>query len=294
MPGSGFRFSFHFSFEGVVANLGGISAGGVPARPRRVEGARKCLSQLGLIAEARTGIPLGTLPVGLAGVWNWRGRVGKVDGPDGTRLDEKGLVNDFTRITFEDREVTIWYDRNVHDNPDKSGSVSHARNSFAKELRSLGANVRFCDLPADDVSVNGPDDYAAMHGLAAALCAAFAIAAWAQPPVAGVYDVIIRGGRVVDGTGNPWFAADVAIKGGRIAAVSNTLTTATAARVIDAAGLVVAPGFIDLHTHSDTSLLADANAQSKVRQGVTIYVLGESTSVAPRIPPATRRGRGCC
>src|SRR5262245_6057033 len=122
----------------------------------------------------------------------------------------------------------------------------------------------------------------AKHVLAAALCAAFAIAVWAQPAAPGAYDVIIRGGRIVDGTGNPWFAADVAIKGGRIAAVSNGLGNATASRVIDAAGLVVAPGFIDLHTHSDTSLLADANAQSKVRQGVTVDVLGESTSVAPR------------
>src|SRR5262245_48849466 len=117
----------------------------------------------------------------------------------------------------------------------------------------------------------------AKHGLAAALCAAFAIAVSGQPAAPGHYDVIIRGGRVVDGTGNPWFAADVAIKGGRIAAISNRLTTATAARVIDAAGLAVAPGFIDLHTHSDTSLLADANAQSKVRQGVTVDVLGERT-----------------
>jgi N-acyl-D-aspartate/D-glutamate deacylase len=104
---------------------------------------------------------------------------------------------------------------------------------------------------------------------------------WAQP---APYDVVIRGGRIVDGTGNPWFAGDVAIKGGRIAAVGSAgrLANATAARVIDTTGLVVAPGFIDLHTHSDTSLLADANAQSKVRQGVTVDVLGESTSVAPR------------
>jgi N-acyl-D-amino-acid deacylase len=119
----------------------------------------------------------------------------------------------------------------------------------------------------------------AKHVLSAALCAALAIAVSAQP---APYDVIIRGGRIVDGTGNPWFAADVAIKGGRIAAVSNRLANASAARVIDGAGLVVAPGFIDLHTHSDTSLLADASAQSKVRQGVTLDVLGESTSVAPR------------
>jgi N-acyl-D-amino-acid deacylase len=95
------------------------------------------------------------------------------------------------------------------------------------------------------------------------------------------YDVLIRGGHVVDGTGNPWFAGDVAIKNGRIAAVGR-LPNATATRVVDGSNRIVAPGFIDLHTHSDTSLLADGTAQSKVRQGVTLDVLGESTSVAPR------------
>src|ERR1044071_4810997 len=117
------------------------------------------------------------------------------------------------------------------------------------------------------------------HAFVAALGCALAIGVWAQAPVS--YDVIIRGGRIVDGTGNPWTTGDVAIKGGRIAAVGS-LRGATAPRVVDATGLVVAPGFIDLHTHSDTSLLADPYAQSKVRQGVTIDVVGESTSVAPR------------
>jgi len=95
------------------------------------------------------------------------------------------------------------------------------------------------------------------------------------------YDVLVRGGHIVDGTGNPWFAADVGIRNGRIVAVGR-LGNATASRVVDATGRVVAPGFIDLHTHSDISLLADGTAQSKVRQGVTLDVLGESTSVAPR------------
>jgi N-acyl-D-aspartate/D-glutamate deacylase len=98
---------------------------------------------------------------------------------------------------------------------------------------------------------------------------------------APAYDVLIRGGRIVDGTGNPWFAADVGIKGGRVVAVGN-LASATAARLIDASGRIVSPGFIDLHTHSDLTLLADGTAQSKVRQGVTLDVMGESTSVAPR------------
>jgi N-acyl-D-aspartate/D-glutamate deacylase len=95
------------------------------------------------------------------------------------------------------------------------------------------------------------------------------------------YDLVIRGGHVVDGTGNPWFAADVAIRGDRIAAVG-WLGNARGSREIDARGLVVAPGFIDLHTHSDLPLLNDGNGESKVRQGVTLDVIGESTTVAPR------------
>src|SRR4029078_10480052 len=94
---------------------------------------------------------------------------------------------------------------------------------------------------------------------------------------AAAYDVLIRGGRIVDGTGNPWHAGDVAIKGGRIAAVGN-LPAATATRVIDASGRIVSPGFIDLHTHSDLTLLADGTAQSKVRQGGTLGITGGTTA----------------
>ncbi len=100
----------------------------------------------------------------------------------------------------------------------------------------------------------------------------------AQQPA---YDLIIRGGHIVDGTGNPWFSGDVGVKGDRIATVGN-LANATATRVIDATGLVVAPGFIDMHTHSDLPLLSDGNAESKVREGVTLDVIGEATTVAPR------------
>jgi N-acyl-D-amino-acid deacylase len=97
----------------------------------------------------------------------------------------------------------------------------------------------------------------------------------------GPYDLLITGGRVVDGTGNPWFHADVGIRGDRIVAVGD-LEGADANRTIDATGLVVAPGFIDLHTHSDGALLRDGTAQSKVRQGVTLDIAGESSSMAPR------------
>src|SRR5439155_3910982 len=112
----------------------------------------------------------------------------------------------------------------------------------------------------------------------AALIVVVVAGAAAQP---GSYDIVIRGGHIVDGSGNPWFAGDVAIRNGRIAAVGR-VPNAAAARTIEARGVVVSPGFIDLHTHSDIAVLADGIAQSKVRQGVTLAVMGESTSVAPR------------
>jgi N-acyl-D-amino-acid deacylase len=95
------------------------------------------------------------------------------------------------------------------------------------------------------------------------------------------FDVLIRGGQVLDGTGTPARRADVAIRGDRIVDVGS-LEGRTARRTINANGLIVAPGFIDLHTHSEMPLLADGRAESKVRQGVTVDVMGESTSVAPR------------
>jgi N-acyl-D-amino-acid deacylase len=94
------------------------------------------------------------------------------------------------------------------------------------------------------------------------------------------YDVIIRGGHVIDGAGNPWIKADVGIRAGHIARIGR-LDGAPAARVIDATGQVVTPGFIDMHTHSEYVLLYDGNAQSKIRQGVTTEVFGEATSPGP-------------
>lgn len=94
------------------------------------------------------------------------------------------------------------------------------------------------------------------------------------------YDLLIRGGRVVDGSGNPWFRGDVAVRDGRIAVVARSIA-APAARVIDAEGLAVAPGFIDIHSHSDYLLLEDGDAQSKIRQGVTTEILGEGSSPGP-------------
>jgi len=94
------------------------------------------------------------------------------------------------------------------------------------------------------------------------------------------FDILIRNGRIADGTGNPTFHSDLAIRNGRIAALGK-LTGRTAARTIDAMGLVVAPGFIDMHNHSDEAVLADGNAESMIRMGVTSMILGEGSSAAP-------------
>src|SRR4051812_17974016 len=106
---------------------------------------------------------------------------------------------------------------------------------------------------------------------------ALLIAACPAPAEEAKYDLLIFGGRVVDGTGNPWFVGDVAVRGDRIVAVGR-VPAGAAARTIDAHGLIVAPGFIDMHAHSDFLLLEDGSAPSKVRQGVTTEVLGEGNS----------------
>jgi N-acyl-D-amino-acid deacylase len=103
----------------------------------------------------------------------------------------------------------------------------------------------------------------------------------APTPAAEPFDLLIRGGRIVDGTGNPWFQGDVAIRGDRIAAVGRIVEEAPAKRTIDAKGLIVAPGFIDMHSHSDWTLFEDGAAPSKLRQGVTTEVLGEDSSGGP-------------
>ncbi len=93
------------------------------------------------------------------------------------------------------------------------------------------------------------------------------------------FDVLIRDGRIVDGTGNPAYVGDLGIRGGRVVAMGRL--AGRAARTIDATGLTVAPGFIDIHTHSDYTILVDGNAESMVRQGVTTMILGEGESVSP-------------
>ena len=103
-------------------------------------------------------------------------------------------------------------------------------------------------------------------------------------PAGGAYDVVIEGGRIVDGTGNAWFHGDLGIRGDRIATITpaGMLRSASAARRIDAKGLVVAPGFIDIQGHSRGAFLSgDARVVSKVMMGVTTEIMGEGATNAP-------------
>ena len=99
------------------------------------------------------------------------------------------------------------------------------------------------------------------------------------------FDVLIKNGFVIDGTGSSEFPADIGISNGKITAIENygILNDDSALKVIDAKGLKVTPGFIDIHSHTDTSLFINPNAESKIRQGVTTEVAGQDgSSVAPR------------
>ncbi len=101
-----------------------------------------------------------------------------------------------------------------------------------------------------------------------------------QAAPAATYDLVIANGRVVDGTGAPWFEADIGIVGDRIRSVGE-LGAAKARARIDAAGLVVAPGFIDLLGQSEFNVLVDSRAASKITQGITTEITGEGASIAP-------------
>jgi hypothetical protein len=97
------------------------------------------------------------------------------------------------------------------------------------------------------------------------------------------YEFLIQGAKVVDGSGNPWFIGDVALKGKQIAAVAPTgrISTNQAQEVIAADGLVVCPGFIDIQSHSITPLMVDGRSLGKITQGVTTEIMGEAWTPAP-------------
>jgi N-acyl-D-amino-acid deacylase len=112
------------------------------------------------------------------------------------------------------------------------------------------------------------------------MVAALAAGTAAVSPQAPRFDIVIAGGRVIDGTGAPWVRADVGVRGDRIEAIG-TLRAEDGAVAIDAQGLVVSPGFIDMLGQSEFNLLVDNRAASKIYQGVTTEITGEGGSIAP-------------
>lgn len=108
--------------------------------------------------------------------------------------------------------------------------------------------------------------------------------AFASPVFSQQFDLIISGGRVVDGSGDPWFYADVGVKGDAITALGN-LSAASATRRIDGTGLIVAPGFIDIHTHARRGIFRNPAAENYIRQGVTTLMEGPDGSSPLPIAP---------
>lgn len=102
-----------------------------------------------------------------------------------------------------------------------------------------------------------------------------------QPAESSPFDLVIMNGKIVDGTGNPWYYGDIGIRGDRIAVIGK-LGGAPAKERIDASGLVVAPGFIDMLGQSEIALLVDNRAISKLSQGITTEITGEGGSIAPQ------------
>jgi N-acyl-D-amino-acid deacylase len=102
----------------------------------------------------------------------------------------------------------------------------------------------------------------------------------AQEKSPATYDIVITNGRIIDGSGSPWYSGDIGIRDGRIAAIGN-LAAAQRARTIDAHGMVAAPGFIDMLGQSELTILVDPRLPSKIFQGITTEITGEGSSAAP-------------
>ncbi|MGA2596374.1 MAG: D-aminoacylase [Bryobacteraceae bacterium] len=100
---------------------------------------------------------------------------------------------------------------------------------------------------------------------------------------AQTFDLVIRNGHIIDGTGSPWYSGDIGIRDGRVAAIG-VLSSAQAKRTIDAKGMVVAPGFIDMLGQSEMSILVSPHLPSKIFQGITTEITGEGNSIAPLDP----------
>ena len=132
-------------------------------------------------------------------------------------------------------------------------------------------------------------------GVAAAVILTLPVGTLSQAQ-APAFDLVVRGGRVVDGTGSPWFVADVGIKGDTIVAVAPRLEAGNA-QVIEAQGLVVSPGFIDVHSHSEAradgqDIIGNPGAENNVRQGVTTVFASPDGGGSVRVAiPRSFRGR---
>ncbi len=104
--------------------------------------------------------------------------------------------------------------------------------------------------------------------------------AWAAPPPQAqqpAYDLLIRDGRIVDGTGSPWYRADLAVRGDAIVRIAPQIDL-PAPRVVDARGQIVSPGFVDIHTHARRGIFEVPTADNYVRQGVTTIIEGPDGS----------------
>lgn len=143
----------------------------------------------------------------------------------------------------------------------------------------LALYVNNVSVPLDD-----PD---AMQKIAGEALGEIASAAYDAPlpttSASSDYDVIIKNGHIIDGTGNPWVSGDIGIRNDRIVTIGK-LDDAHAKRIIDATGLVVSPGFIDMLGQSESALLIDNRSLSKLSQGITTEITGEGQSIAPQSP----------
>ncbi len=146
---------------------------------------------------------------------------------------------------------------------------------------AFAAYVNHVSLPPDADAAQQVAGQALGEIAAAAYDATLAAPSGYSGTAAPPYDIIIRNGHVIDGAGNPWYSADVAVSGDRIAAIGD-LREARAGREIDAKGRIVSPGFIDMLGQSEVSLLLDNRSLSKLSQGITTEITGEGGSIAPQ------------